>query len=140
MGPVVSLKASANADTPLPQHHLCAAHFRRNKVRRTHQLRREAKKRGWGAVVMELKALEALLRAPPWLLVLYVVSSMPRRYQQATPPRQGKQASWGYRVKTVLLEILEKAPTRVTGETNNRTEQVIGRAFRVRTRTMRGQT
>ena len=129
-------QASAKADTPLPQHRLCAAHFRRNKVRRIRQLRRKAEKRGWGMVVMELKALEALLRAPPWLLMLYV-SSMLRRYQRAKPPGKGKKASWSYRLKMLLLEILEKAP-KVTGETNNRTEQVIGRAFKVRTRTMRG--
>jgi len=105
-------------------------------VRRLRQLEREAQKRGWGAVVMELKALEALLRAPPWLLVLYV-NAMLRRYQRAKPPGKGEKASWAYRLKLLLLDIQEKA-SQITGETNNRTEQVIGRAFKIRTRMMRG--
>ena len=129
-------EAAAQAEVALPQHHLCAAHFRRNKVRRLRQLEREAQKRGWGAVVMELKALEALLRAPPWLLVLYV-NAMLRRYQRAKPPGKGEKASWAYRLKLLLLDIQEKA-SQITGETNNRTEQVIGRAFKIRTRMMRG--
>lgn len=129
-------QASAQAGTPLPRHYLCAAHFRRNKVRRIRQLMHTAQKRGWGAVVMELKALESLLRAPPWLLVRYV-SSLLRRYQRAKPPRKGKKASWHYRLKMLLLEIQEKAH-QVPGETNNRTEQLIGRAFKIRTRSMRG--
>jgi len=129
-------EAAAQAEVSLPQHRLCAAHFRRNKVRRIRQLAREAQKRGWGAVVMELRALEALLRAPPWLLALYV-QSMLRRYQGANPPGKGKKATWAYRLKLLLLDILGKA-AKVTGETNNRTEQVIGRAFKIRLRTMRG--
>jgi transposase-like protein/ribosomal protein S27AE len=129
-------QAAAQTDMSLPRHYLCAAHFRRNKVRRIRQLAGTARKRGWGAVVMELKALESLLRAPPWLLENYV-STLLRRYQRAKPPRKGKKASWHYRLKMLLLEIQEKA-SQVPGETNNRTEQLIGRAFKIRTRSMRG--
>jgi len=73
---------------------------------------------------------------PPWRLILYV-NAMLRRYQRARPPGKGEKASWAYRLKLLLLDIQEKA-SQVTGETNNRTEQVIGRAFKIRTRTMRG--
>ena len=44
---------------------LCAAHFRRNKVRRLRELTREAEKRNWGFVVMGMRALEEMMRRSP---------------------------------------------------------------------------
>ncbi len=87
------------------------------------QLIRQAAKWKWGAVVMELRAMEALLRAPPWRLSPYMQSLL-RRYQRAKPPQPGEQASWWYRVRLLLMDILAKVNA-VDGKTNNRTEQVI---------------
>ena len=117
-------------------HSLCAAHFRRNKISRLRHLLNRAEKNDWGLVKMELKALEALLRSPPEVWGGFAYRLL-RLVQNARPPEKGKLASWHYRLKLLLLELSRKAP-KVRGITNNRTEQLIGRAFKVRTKSMRG--
>jgi len=128
-------EATAEMTQP-PAHRLCAAHFRRNKIRRLRGLQRAAVRRGWGMLVMETRALEALLRSPP-----QVWGGVARRWlrlvQGARPPGEGEKASWLYRYRQLLLELSEKAP-QVTGVTTNRTEQVIGRGFKIRVKRMRG--
>ena len=128
-------QATAEMDKP-PAHRLCAAHFRRNKLARLRRLEQEAAQRGWGLLVMEVRALAALLRSPPavWGEVAW---RWLRLVQKARPPGKGQKASWLYRYRQLLLELAEKAPL-VTGVTNNRTEQVIGRGFKIRVKSMRG--
>jgi len=128
-------QATAEMARP-PAHRLCAAHFRRNKMARLRRLEQEATRRGWGLLVMEVRALAALLRSPPkvWGGVAW---RWLRLVQRAQPPGKGQRASWLYRYRQLLLELTEKAPL-VTGVTNNRTEQVIGRGFKIRVRRMRG--
>ena len=128
-------QATAEVEKP-PAHWLCAAHFRRNKIARLRRLQRGATRRGWGLLVMEVRALEALLRSPPeiWGAVAW---RWLRLVQRARPPGKGQKASWLYRYRQLLLELNEKAPL-VTGVTNNRTEQVIGRGFKIRVKSMRG--
>ncbi len=121
----------------VPQHRLCTAHFRRNKVGRLRRLRRTAQKRGWGLVVMELRALEALLKRSPPEVWGDFARRLLRLVQKARPPTPGQRASWYYRLRMLLLEMSEKAP-QVSGVTNNRTEQLIGRSFKIRTQSMRG--
>jgi len=120
----------------MPSHRLCAAHFRRNKIGRLRNLLRQAQKRKWGLLVMELRALEALLRSPPTVWSDFAQRWL-RIVQHARPPAKGEKASWHYRLRLLLLELTEKAE-QVDGITNNRTEQLIGRAFKVRVRSMRG--
>lgn len=132
-----ALAQAAARSGHLPYHRLCAAHFRRNKIGRLRHLRRTAQQRGWGLVVMEMRALETLLkRSPPEVWGSYARRLL-RLVRGARPPGKGKRASWRYRWRMLLLEISEKAP-QVTGVTNNRTEQLIGRAFKIRTKSMRG--
>ena len=120
----------------LPRHLLCATHFRKNKARRLRALYQEAQKRGWGLLVMELKAMQALLRSPPEVMGAYA-ERLYRSFRWAKPPRKKQKASWAYQVKMLSLEMWEKS-RKVTGVTNNRTEQFIGRAFKVRVKSMRG--
>ncbi len=120
-----------------PQHRLCAAHFRRNKLGRLRRLLKTAQKKGWNLVVMELLALEALLKRSPPEIWGDFARRLLRLVQSARPPRTGEQASWHYRFRMLLLELWEKAP-QVTGVTNNRTEQLIGRGFKIRIKSMRG--
>ena len=87
-------------------------------------------------MVMELRAMEALLRSPPEVWG-YFARRLLRIMQRARPPGKGEKRSWAYRYRQLLLELSEKAP-QVTGVTNNRTEQLIGRAFKVRIGSMRG--
>ena len=119
-----------------PAHRLRAAHFRRNKRARLRRLEQEAVRRGWGLLVMEGRALAALLRSPPpiWGRVAW---RWLRLVQQARPPGKGEQASWRYRDRPLRLERAEKAPL-VTGVTHNRTEQVIGCGFKMRVKSRRG--
>ena len=128
-------KASAQSEHS-PAHRLCAAHFRRNKIARLRRLQEQARKKGWGLMVMELRAMEALLRSPPAVWG-YFAWRLLRMMQKARPPGKGEKASWAYKYRQLLLELSEKAP-QVTGVTNNRTEQLIGRAFKVRVGSMRG--
>lgn len=120
----------------VPKHTLCAAHFRRNKTRRLRQLAEEARKHGRGLLAMEILAMLAFLRSPPDLMAAYA-QRLYRAFLWARPPKKGEKASWAYRVKMLALEIGEKAG-QVTGATNNPTEQFIGRAFKVRVKSMRG--
>ena len=128
-------KASIQSEH-LPPHRLCAAHFRRNKVARLRELQQQAKRRGWGLMVMELRAMESLLRSPPEVWGSFAWRLL-RMMQKARPPGRGEKASWAYRYRQLLLDLGEKAH-KVTGITNNRTEQLIGRAFKVRVGSMRG--
>ena len=116
---------------------MCAAHFRRNKLGRLRRLLKTAQKKGWNLAVMELLALEALLkRSPPEVWGDFACRLL-RLVQSARPPKAGQRASWHYRLRTLLLDLCAKAP-KITGATNNRTEQLIGRGFKMRIKSMRG--
>jgi len=120
-----------------PAHRLCTYHFRRNKLSRLRRLLETAQEQGWNLVVMELLALEALLkRSPPEVWGTFACRLL-RLVQSARPPKPGEQATWHYRFRMFLLELCEKAPY-ITGVTNNRTEQLIGRSFKIRIKSMRG--
>jgi hypothetical protein len=134
--PGVLAQAAAASEVNL-HHRLCAAHFRRNKVGRLRHLRRTAEQRQWGLVVMEWRALEALLKRSPPRVWGDFARRLLRLVQRARPPERGEQARWAYRLRMLLLELSEKAP-QVTGIANNRTEQMIGRGFKVRVKSMRG--
>ena len=120
----------------LPKHLLCATHFRKNKARRLRALCEEAKRRGLGLLVMELRAMLALLRSPPATMGAYA-ERLYRSFLWAKPPRKNRKTSWAYQVKMLSLEIWEKSK-KATDATSNRTEHSIGRTFKVRTRSMRG--
>ncbi len=114
---------------------MCAAHFRRNKLGRLRRLLKTAQKKGWNLVVMELLALEALLkRSPPEIWGDFACRLL-RLVQSARPPKPGEQASWHYRFRMLLLELWEKAP-QVTGVmwTNGRRPMADG----IYTKSMRG--
>jgi len=121
---------------PAPAHRLCAAHFRRNKGRRLTELAEEAMQEGRPLLVMEARALRALLKSPPEVL-RRVGREFHRMYLRAPPPGKGERASWTYRMRLLGLELMEKGK-KVTGVTNNRTEAAIGNGFKIRTKTMRG--
>ena len=131
-----AIEQAAASTGHLPKHLLCATHFRKNKARRLRALCEEAKRRGLGLLVMELRAMLALLRSPPATMGAYA-ERLYRSFLWAKPPRKNRKTSWAYQVKMLSLEIWEKSK-KVTGATNNRTEQLIGRAFKVRVRSMRG--
>ncbi len=131
-----ALQQAAMRSEHLPAHRLCAAHFRRNKIARLRRLQHHAQQRGWGLLVMELRAMEALLRSPPEVWGSFARRLL-RLVQKARPPSKGEKARWLYRYRQLLLELSEKVP-QVRGVTNNRTEQLIGRAFKIRVGTMRG--
>ena len=133
----LALEAASAKAKVYPAHRLCAAHFRRNKIGRLRQLMREAEKRKWGFVVMEMRALEEMMRGSPPEVWGGFAWKLLRFMQMARPPGKGKRASWAYKWRMLLLEIGQKA-SRVTGITNNRTEQFIGRAFKIRVSSMRG--
>lgn len=119
-----------------PRHRLCAAHFRRNKARRLQQLAEEAEEMESPLLALEAAAMRVLLRSPPEVLG-EVARRWYWRYYAWIRAGERERAEWRYRMKMLLLELMEKGP-QVTGVTNNATEGTIGRAFKVRMKSMRG--
>jgi transposase-like protein len=119
-----------------PRHRLCAAHFRRNKARRLRELEQEVEKMGAPLLALEAAALRALLCSPPGVLGEAAWRWYWRHYAWLREG-EGKWARWRWRMKQLLLELMEKGP-QVTGVTNNAAEGAIGRIFKIRMKTMRG--
>jgi len=115
------------------RHLLCTTHFKKNKLRRVNELKKEAKSE---KMKQDLQELEQLLKEVPEdgkqkAKQIYCRQGRVKR------PAKGKKASAASRLKQLAREIYEKWD-RVWEQTNNATEAAIGLCLKIRSKLMRG--
>lgn len=115
------------------RHLLCAAHFKRAKLRRIKELKEEVRSE---RMKQDLEALEELLKAPPED-GQGLARQIYQRQKRVRRPEKGKRASPGSKLKALAREVYEKWE-RVWQATNNPTEAAIGLCLKIRSKLMRG--
>lgn len=115
------------------RHLLCAAHFKRAKLRRVKELFEQVRSE---RMKKDLEVLEGLLSDPP-ADGQGVARQIYLRQKRVKRPAKGKKLSPGARLKALAREIYEKWD-RVWQQTNNQTEAAIGLCLKIRSKLMRG--
>jgi transposase-like protein len=133
-------------------HQLCIAHVRKYVKRRSKSILEQAERERGGDQDQKYKKLEEELKQLREVLEDLPeeggerIGRMHREYLEARPPDPGEEASAGYRMRMLTLELWQKwpkvrlhlrRPELGLDGTNNASERAIGRS-KVRYKTMRG--
>lgn len=129
------------------EHQLCLAHVRKAVTQRIRSIQTQAGEAGAETAQLQadLAAVRQLLRDLPAAGIAQLWP-LHERYLAHPPPRKDEQASVGYRMRLLTLDLIEQwsklrlaqaRPELGLDGTNNATERAIGKS-KVRYKTMRG--